>query len=227
MINMENKFSYSTFFKDNWNTKFPNGDEAQRMYHIFRLLFLPLSKFTHKPDLLEVGSGRGWLSNILNLYTNVTGIEPETDICQLAQQTLPDIKFLNYGLTEFYNSHKAQFDIIVCSEVIEHVPYPNQDEFINQLYALLKPGGVLVITTPRQEVFTKWSRNRTVFQTIENWITEGALNQKLRENNFTVLQHYSFSPLKPKIGFYAKKLRKFFSVREPNVYQIALATKPL
>jgi len=38
------------------------------------------------------------------------------------------------------------FDVILCTEVIEHVPYPN--ETIKELYRIIKPGGVLLITAP-------------------------------------------------------------------------------
>ncbi len=40
----------------------------------------------------------------------------------------------------------ASFDVILCSEVLEHVPEPNHalDEFAR----LLKPGGILILTAP-------------------------------------------------------------------------------
>lgn len=38
------------------------------------------------------------------------------------------------------------FDIIMCTEVLEHLPYPS--EAIKELSRLLKPGGKLIITAP-------------------------------------------------------------------------------
>ena len=38
------------------------------------------------------------------------------------------------------------FDGVICTEVLEHVPYP--DRVITELARILKPGGVLVITAP-------------------------------------------------------------------------------
>jgi SAM-dependent methyltransferase len=40
----------------------------------------------------------------------------------------------------------AHFDAILCSEVIEHIPYPN--EAIREFARLLKPGGTLILTAP-------------------------------------------------------------------------------
>jgi len=40
----------------------------------------------------------------------------------------------------------AIFDAVLCTEVLEHVPYPR--ETIVELARLLKPGGVLILTVP-------------------------------------------------------------------------------
>jgi SAM-dependent methyltransferase len=40
----------------------------------------------------------------------------------------------------------ASFDCILCTEVLEHIPYPN--ETIQEFSRLLKPGGKLILTAP-------------------------------------------------------------------------------
>jgi len=40
----------------------------------------------------------------------------------------------------------ATFDVVLCTEVLEHIPYPN--ETIKELVRLTKPGGVLIVTAP-------------------------------------------------------------------------------
>jgi SAM-dependent methyltransferase len=40
----------------------------------------------------------------------------------------------------------ATFDAVLCTEVLEHIPYPN--ETIKELVRLTKPGGTLVVTAP-------------------------------------------------------------------------------
>jgi SAM-dependent methyltransferase len=38
------------------------------------------------------------------------------------------------------------FDVVLCTEVLEHIPYPN--ETIRELVRLTKPGGMLIVTAP-------------------------------------------------------------------------------
>lgn len=40
----------------------------------------------------------------------------------------------------------ATFDVVLCTEVLEHIPYPN--ETIKELVRLTKPGGMLIVTAP-------------------------------------------------------------------------------
>lgn len=40
----------------------------------------------------------------------------------------------------------AFFDVVLCTEVLEHVPYPN--ETLREFSRLLKPGGTLLLTAP-------------------------------------------------------------------------------
>jgi len=38
------------------------------------------------------------------------------------------------------------FDEILCTEVFEHIPYPN--ETLKEFSRILKPGGILILTAP-------------------------------------------------------------------------------
>lgn len=42
----------------------------------------------------------------------------------------------------------GSFDTVVLSEVIEHVPVPDLPRIANEVYRVLKPGGVLLASTP-------------------------------------------------------------------------------
>jgi SAM-dependent methyltransferase len=40
----------------------------------------------------------------------------------------------------------GSFDFVICTDVLEHIPHPW--EAVQELYAVLKPGGTLLLTTP-------------------------------------------------------------------------------
>lgn len=44
------------------------------------------------------------------------------------------------------NEKEQTFDVVLCTEVLEHVPYPN--ETLKEFARLLKPGGLMILTAP-------------------------------------------------------------------------------
>jgi SAM-dependent methyltransferase len=58
----------------------------------------------------------------------------------------------NYGKLDYMGNiwsideKDSTFNVILCTEVLEHIPYPN--ETIKEFSRLLKPGGKLILTVP-------------------------------------------------------------------------------
>ncbi|XP_071055837.1 ubiquinone biosynthesis O-methyltransferase-like isoform X2 [Onthophagus taurus] len=102
--------------------------------------------------LLEVGCGGGILAESLSkLKLQVTGIDMAEELIEVAKEHASkneNLKNLSYFCTtveEFCNKHKNEFDVLVASELVEHVP--NVEEFLTEALKAVKPGGSLVITT--------------------------------------------------------------------------------
>ena len=54
-----------------------------------------------------------------------------------------------YTLENFdFDSYKENFDVITCLGLIEFIEIEEINELILKFYDLLKPGGILIITTP-------------------------------------------------------------------------------
>lgn len=49
-----------------------------------------------------------------------------------------------------YDQGFRGIDIALCSEVLEHVPPSRSQAMLDQFYAALKPGGVLILSTPQR-----------------------------------------------------------------------------
>lgn len=62
-----------------------------------------------------------------------------------AQKTNTAIEFECVPVEQLAVTHKGQFDVVTCMEMLEHVPDPQS--IINACFELLKPNGLLVMST--------------------------------------------------------------------------------
>ena len=93
-----------------------------------------LASIPREARILEIGCGSMWVGDYFrsNGYTNYVGldIEPPADV-------VGDVRdWPSLGLKP------GEFDVIVAFEVIEHV------DFTREARDLLKPGGLLMMTSP-------------------------------------------------------------------------------
>jgi 2-polyprenyl-3-methyl-5-hydroxy-6-metoxy-1,4-benzoquinol methylase len=101
-----------------------------------------------KLRILDIGCGNGSLSNLIAQHGyEVVGVEESESGVQLAQDTFPNCKFVQGSI---YNLPYAEigdnFDIVIASEVIEHLFFPR--ELVVNAQKFLKPNGRLILTTP-------------------------------------------------------------------------------
>lgn len=101
--------------------------------------------------ILDVGCGNAWLAEALLpkgktvLSMDISNVNP-----QKAIQRFPSERHIGLVADVYHLPIQPRsLDAIVASEIMEHVPDPKL--FIEKLTAALKPGGVLVITTPYDE----------------------------------------------------------------------------
>lgn len=53
----------------------------------------------------------------------------------------------------------AEFDLVVCTEVLEHVPTETQPELLARLYAYTRPGGSCLLSSPNAGVSSSTAEN--------------------------------------------------------------------
>jgi 2-polyprenyl-6-hydroxyphenyl methylase/3-demethylubiquinone-9 3-methyltransferase len=108
---------------------------------------------------LDIGCGGGILSEPLcRLGAKVTGIDASDMAIKSAilhsQKSRLQIDFKCMDTAALIKSENLnlnnQFDIVIASEVIEHVN--NRDLFLSDISKLSKPGGLVVLTTINQSV---------------------------------------------------------------------------
>lgn len=154
------------------------------------------------PDsrVLEIGVGCGiftrWLSqkgaNVTatdisaSLLQNVKNIDCVQLVCGDATE---DLGFKN-------------FDLLLCSEVIEHIEPAKSQLFLNRMYAALRPGAITIISTPQRfstvELFARLFKYpailwlaKAIYGTAEelghiNLMTRGEFKRQILSAGFTI-----------------------------------------
>jgi 2-polyprenyl-3-methyl-5-hydroxy-6-metoxy-1,4-benzoquinol methylase len=89
---------------------------------------------SNRSRILEVGCGRGWLGSHLKSigFTDYVGL----DVAGTADVVGSVLEWKGLGI------EPASFDVIVAFELIEHV------DCVQEMFDMLKPGGVLMLTSP-------------------------------------------------------------------------------
>lgn len=195
---------YQKLFVENaeWNKATPNAEETLRWQIIEKFLYYiegyrKSLNLIAEHQILDVGCGRGWLSNLLSNYGKVLGIEPVEPVVAFANKLFPGLTIEAGTTTDLLNKKQHEkFDLVVCSEVIEHIPDNDKTTFIKDLKHLIKKNGFLIITTPRKEAQSEWMQYSSPGQPIEDWLDEATVRQMVIEQNFEehLLKRFSISP---------------------------------
>lgn len=155
--------------------------------------------------ILDFGCGRGWMAPFLSPLGSVTGIDFSPIGIQFAKENYG--KHADFLLADSQSSvfdilRDYCFDVVVCSEVIEHVP--NHLELLSQIYQLLYPHGWCMFTTPNGNVWPQFSRDpqyRNKLQPIENWVTTRQLASLFQQAGFRILIHEGRPVYEFRVGF--------------------------
>jgi 2-polyprenyl-6-hydroxyphenyl methylase / 3-demethylubiquinone-9 3-methyltransferase len=105
-------------------------------------------------SILDVGCGGGLICEPLaRLGGSVTGLDPATESIAAAKHHASalglDIDYRT-GRVEDLSVQTTTFDVVLCLEVIEHVPDPAS--FLAQCAKLVRPGGLMIVSTINRTV---------------------------------------------------------------------------
>jgi len=104
-----------------------------------------IKKYGNGTHLLDVGCGEGFfLFNAAKAGYITRGIELAQDAAAYAKREFGiDVEAKPFEESRFPENH---FDVITLWQVLEHVPYPRV--ILEEVYRILKPGGLLAMSTP-------------------------------------------------------------------------------
>lgn len=131
----------------NWMTPEPaNGESGKGLAeHIIAVI----KRINNIRQICDLGCGNGYLAGKLaELGYSVTGVDASASGVKIARENYPDVNFLCSQIGAHLPSliTQAQFDLVISSDVIEHLYRPS--DLLEAASALLVPGGHLLIGTP-------------------------------------------------------------------------------
>jgi 2-polyprenyl-3-methyl-5-hydroxy-6-metoxy-1,4-benzoquinol methylase len=104
-----------------------------------------VKKYKDGVQLLDIGCGEGFfLFNASRAGYTTRGIEISQDAAAYARREFGlDVEAKPFEELRFAENH---FDVVTLWQVLEHVPYPFM--ILEEVYRILKPGGLLAMSTP-------------------------------------------------------------------------------
>ncbi|TSC88529.1 MAG: type 11 methyltransferase [Microgenomates group bacterium Gr01-1014_7] len=148
--------------------------------------------------VLDLGCGDGYYSYLLSSFSpKITGIDNHVAAIESAKRQVrkKNVRFI-IGDAEKLPFPENSFDKIVMSEIIEHVK--DDIRVLKEARRVLKPGGILVLTTPNKNYPFLWDPI--------NWFLEHLFNFHIKSGFFAGIWNQHVRLYKPEeIG---KKLEK-------------------
>ena len=133
------------------------------------------SKSKRRLRIIDLGCGRGWTTDALSKYGDVVGIDLSVS---MAERLYPDLKFVQTNIVT--DEIEGKYDIVVSSEVIEHLSVEDQRIYVKKAHDLLNEDGCLILTTPNkpnvETMVRELSIRREQLQPIENWLDKESLD---------------------------------------------------
>lgn len=115
---------------------------------------------THTKTVLDIGCGVGDFASVLHKKGYIVwGVDISEDALRQADEFLEDSFCFNVEDEQWSAELMSKkFDVIIASEVIEHLFHP--ELLLKKLKLLLNPGGKIIITTPN---FLFWKNRLKMF----------------------------------------------------------------
>ena len=108
-------------------------------------------QFIKGKEVLDIACGSGYGSALMaESAASVIGVDIDAETVAYCQSVYvrDNLRFLQGSVASIPVEGEAVFDVIVCFETIEHVDATEQAAFLQEAKRLLRPGGILLISTP-------------------------------------------------------------------------------
>ena len=192
-----------TFFYDKLLSSHKKWDDFANKYETGRRLRLIFERLLDRSELdgqwfLDAGSGGGHFSHAARrLGAKVVSLDVGLNLLKQVSNRCDSRKVVGSVLELPFRNHS--FDVVLCTEVIEHTPKPINA--IKKLSTVVKPGGLMVITVPcrlwNPIVKVATALKLRPYEGYENFLWPEQLKRTLVEQGFTIelFTGFNFCPI--------------------------------
>jgi ubiquinone/menaquinone biosynthesis C-methylase UbiE len=172
-------------------------DSIMNMYDTLRRVEVIFKDFLGKEDLtkkvlLDAGCGTGiFTKEALSRGASVTSLDIAENLVQITKTKNPKTNAIVGSLLQLPFEDNS-FDIVVCSDVIEHTidPFKATEELIR----VLKPNGLLCLTVPNRSfwyfsVLLANSLKIRKYSGYENWVHYSVYRKYLIQRNLDIIDY--------------------------------------
>ncbi|MGE3507848.1 MAG: class I SAM-dependent methyltransferase [Vicinamibacterales bacterium] len=176
-------------------------------------------------DVLDAGAGTGWFSRGLTQWGgHVTSLDVGTELMHQVRRKANSHRVVGSVLDLPFPD--ASFDLVLCTEVIEHTTDPRQA--VAELSRIVRPSGILVVTVPNRAwhwtVRLANALRLRPYRGYENWVGYRDLSQWIHAQGLTVSQQSGFNLL-PHTYFCRPGFDALDRIQPLHPYMINIAIK--
>lgn len=145
-------------------------------------------EFVPDKNVLDIACGEGYGANLLaGKATKVTGVDKDDAVIKEAagKYKKENLSFIT-GQAEAIPLAENSYDIVTSFETIEHVA--DQSKMLGEIKRVLKPGGLLIISTPNKKTYSDNTGRKNPHHTKELYEDEFASLLKKYFSNIEILK---------------------------------------
>ena len=131
-------------------------DWPEFLFHMQR--YALAQRFARGLQVLDCACGEGYgTAYIAQEAVHVTGLDISIEAITQCRETFIGVDNIDFQIADMAHIPfpEASFDLVVCFEAIEHIDADKQDRALAEMRRVLKPEGILLISTPDRLVGEK------------------------------------------------------------------------
>jgi 2-polyprenyl-3-methyl-5-hydroxy-6-metoxy-1,4-benzoquinol methylase len=164
------------------------GPYEARISEMYRSIYINIDAFVQlavqwRPQagrILEVGCGEGAVTERLNAAypdAKITAIDITPRVGRLYRGSNDGVRFIRCTVQEIAATEPGQYDLVVLSDVLHHVPKALRQGLLDAIRTALAPQGTLV--------FKDWQRNHAPIHWLcyasDRWLTGDRISYMTRK----------------------------------------------